>query len=252
MSDIDKINLNGTTYNIKTDSSATETDPTVPSYVKNISQQDISNWNGKSNFSGSYNDLTDKPTIPSEVTETTVSNWGFTKNTGTYSKPSGGIPSTDMTSEVQTSLGKADSALQSHQDISGKQDVLIAGSNITIASDGKTISATDTTYSNATTGAAGLMSAEDKTKLNGIASGATANTGTITSVKMNGSTIASSGEADLGTVITQHQDISGKLNTSQVKNATSTTAGDVYDVRYINSVLGDVNTALEAIINGGW
>ena len=29
-----------------------------------------------------------------------------------YTKPSGGIPSTDMTSEVQTSLGKADSAYQ--------------------------------------------------------------------------------------------------------------------------------------------
>ena len=33
--------------------------------------------------SGSYNDLSDKPTIPSPVTETTVSNWGFTKNAGT-------------------------------------------------------------------------------------------------------------------------------------------------------------------------
>lgn len=37
--------------------------------------------------------------------------------------------------------------------------------------------------------------------------GYTSNTGTITSVKMNGSTVSSSGEADLGTVIT---DISGK------------------------------------------
>lgn len=34
-------------------------------------------------FSGSYNNLSDKPTIPSEVTESTVSGWGFTKNTGT-------------------------------------------------------------------------------------------------------------------------------------------------------------------------
>ena len=62
--------------------------------------------------SGSYNDLTDKPTIPDAVTETTVSGWGFTKNTGTYSKPTGGIPKTDLASAVQTSLGKADSALQ--------------------------------------------------------------------------------------------------------------------------------------------
>lgn len=39
-----------------------------------------------------------------------------------YTKPLAGIPKTDMTSEVQTSLGKADTALQEHQDISGKVD----------------------------------------------------------------------------------------------------------------------------------
>lgn len=50
--------------------------------------------------------------IPSEVTESTVSGWGFTKNTGTYSKPSGGIPASDLADAVQTSLGKADTALQ--------------------------------------------------------------------------------------------------------------------------------------------
>ena len=43
-------------------------------------------------------------------------------NKGTYSKPNGGIPKTDLASAVQASLGLADSALQSHQDISGKQD----------------------------------------------------------------------------------------------------------------------------------
>jgi hypothetical protein len=64
--------------------------------------------------SGSYNDLTNKPTIPSAVTESTVSGWGFTKNAGTYSKPSTGIPKTDLASAVQTSLGKADTALQSY------------------------------------------------------------------------------------------------------------------------------------------
>ena len=41
---------------------------------------------------------------------------------GKYTKPSTGIPKTDLASAVQTSLGKADSALQSHQDISGKAD----------------------------------------------------------------------------------------------------------------------------------
>lgn len=48
---------------------------------------------------------------------------------GTYSKPSGGIPKTDLASAVQTSLGKADTALQEHQDISGKLDIAQGSSN---------------------------------------------------------------------------------------------------------------------------
>ena len=50
--------------------------------------------------------------IPSPVSEATVSGWGFTKNTGTYNKPSGGIPKTDLASAVQTSLSKADNSIQ--------------------------------------------------------------------------------------------------------------------------------------------
>lgn len=50
-------------------------------------------------------------------TEETVSGWGFTKNSGTYSKPAGGIPKTDLASAVQASLGKADSAVQPSQAI---------------------------------------------------------------------------------------------------------------------------------------
>lgn len=45
-------------------------------------------------------------------TDATVGGFGYTKNTGTYSKPSGGIPKTDLASAVQTSLGRADTAVQ--------------------------------------------------------------------------------------------------------------------------------------------
>lgn len=61
--------------------------------------------------------------------------------------------------------------LEAYHDVS-KQDVLTAGNNISITNN--VISATDTTYLDATTSASGLMSASDKTKLNGISSGATA------------------------------------------------------------------------------
>ena len=106
-----------------------------------------------SGFLTSHQDISgkqDKATLEADVAAK-----GFTKNTGTYSKPAGGIPKADLAAAVQTSLGKADTALQEHQSLaayrtaaaqniidSGKQDKLIAGENITIASDGKTISAT--------------------------------------------------------------------------------------------------------------
>ena len=71
-----------------------------------------------------------------------------------YTKPESGIPKSDLAQDVQNSLNKADTALQEHQSLAayrtaeaqdlidnGKQDKLIAGENITIAADGKTISA---------------------------------------------------------------------------------------------------------------
>lgn len=63
--------------------------------------------------SGDKTKLDGIATGATKVDSNTVSEWGYTKNTGTYSKPSTGIPKTDLASAVQTSLDKADSALQS-------------------------------------------------------------------------------------------------------------------------------------------
>ena len=103
---------------------------------------------GKGLFSGSYNDLTDKPAIPDAVTEGTISGWGFTKNTGTYSKPTGGIPKSDLASGVQTSLNKADTALQEHQSLAAyrtaaAQDAIDSGKVDKV--DGKGLSTNDYT-----------------------------------------------------------------------------------------------------------
>ena len=64
---------------------------------------------------GSYNDLNDKPTIPTKTSElTNDSNFATTSQVNAkYTKPSDGIPKSDLASSVQTSLGKADTALQS-------------------------------------------------------------------------------------------------------------------------------------------
>lgn len=128
---VDKVNGKGLSTNDFDNTYKTDVDDntnarhthTNKQVLDNITSNDVNNWNNKSDFSGSYNDLSDKPTIPSEVTENTVSGWGFTKNTGTYSKPQNGIPKTDLETAVQTSLGKADTALQTHQDISVKQNI---------------------------------------------------------------------------------------------------------------------------------
>lgn len=89
-----------------------------------------SDWNATDSSSDAY--IKNKPTIPAAVTESTVSGWGFTKNTGTYVKPSAGIPKTDLASSVQASLDKADTALQSVKTINGESiigtgDIVIDG-----------------------------------------------------------------------------------------------------------------------------
>lgn len=68
-----------------------------------------------SEFLTSHQDISgkqDKSTLEADVAAK-----GFTKNTGTYSKPAGGIPKADLAAAVQTSLGKADTALQEHQSL---------------------------------------------------------------------------------------------------------------------------------------
>lgn len=49
-----------------------ESDPVFSaSAAATITSQDITDWNNKSDFSGSYNDLTDKPTIPTKTSQLT-------------------------------------------------------------------------------------------------------------------------------------------------------------------------------------
>ena len=84
---------------------------------------------GKEEIKIPYSAISDPPTIPTKTSQlTNDSGYATTSQVNAkYTKPSGGIPKTDLASDVQTSLGKADTALQSHQDISGKAN--LAGGN---------------------------------------------------------------------------------------------------------------------------
>lgn len=109
----------------------TETDPTVPAWAKAANKptytaqevgalpsstviptktSDLQNDSGFVNVSGAA------AASPVQKVNNKIGNVVLTASdvgAGTYSKPTGGIPKTDLASAVQTSLGKADTALQS-------------------------------------------------------------------------------------------------------------------------------------------
>ena len=122
-----------------------------------VTASDKQNWNNKSDFSGSYNDLTDKPTIP--VVPTNVSAFnndaGYATSGYVDSSVSGKVNTTDFNTysastdnrlsedeEVTSAaLNELNEALDDKADatavtasiaaaVSGKQDTLVSGTNI--------------------------------------------------------------------------------------------------------------------------
>ena len=114
----------------------------------------------------------------------------------------------------------------------------IQGTNVTLTADATndtiTIAAKDTTYSVATTGANGLMSSGDKTKLNGIAEGAEVNQNAFSNVKVGNTTIASGAktatlELAAGSNVTLTPDATGKkvtIASKDTKYSKATTSAD--------------------------
>ena len=87
----------------------------VDTAMSDTSRMPVQNKVVKAYIDGLTGDISgkqDKSTLEADVAAK-----GFTKNTGTYSKPAGGIPKSDLAAAVQTSLGKADTALQEHQSL---------------------------------------------------------------------------------------------------------------------------------------
>lgn len=101
---LETVKVDLTDYALKTEIPKNLSDLNSDSGHRTVSDLEKESWDGKSEFSGDYNDLKNKPAIPDAVTESTISGWGFTKNTGTYSKPTGGIPESDLDEEVKRKL----------------------------------------------------------------------------------------------------------------------------------------------------
>ena len=84
-------------------------------------------WNATSGLSQILN----KPTIPVAVTESTVSGWGFTKNTGTVT----GVKINGTTKNPTSGVVDLGTVITSHQDISGKADKSAAIGSLSLSLD---------------------------------------------------------------------------------------------------------------------
>ena len=151
-----------------------------------------------------------------------------------------------LVSQVATNAAQAATALEN-----SKQDKLIAGSNIQIAEDGKTISATDTTYVDATTSTSGLMSAADKTKLDGVATGAQVNT--IETVKVNSSALTpdinKAIDIKVPTVLSELTDDVGFVDRSNFDNEIENVRAEIA-LKLDASLKGTANGVAELDANG--
>ena len=120
---------------------------------------------------------------------------------------------------------------------------LVAGSNITLTSDATndqiTIAATNTTYSDATTSASGLMTAAMVTKLNGIATGANKTT-------VDSSLSSSSTNPVQNKVI--YNALAGKAATSAIPTKLSQLTNDIVETIDSATILSivDVDIILES------
>ena len=217
---------------------ATETWVNQQGYLK--THQDIS---GKANssdlaevaMSGSYNDLTDKPTIPAAQVN---ADWNATSGKAQIlNKP------TLFSGDYDDLSNKPSLFSGSYNDLTDKPTIpaaqIQADWNQTITTAKDYIKNKPTIH-------------DATTEADIIAMGFTKNTGTITGIKMNGSSKGTSGVVDLGTVITAHQDISGKVDKTSIASSVSanSTNAQIVGAKLFYDTVGDIESALDAIIAG--
>ena len=103
-----------------------------------VSDSEKATWDDKvSNVQADWNatsglaQILNKPTIPVAVTESTVSGWGFTKNTGTVT----GVKINGTTKNPTSGVVDLGTVITSHQDISGKADKSAAIGSLSLSLD---------------------------------------------------------------------------------------------------------------------
>lgn len=163
-----------------------ETDPIFSaSAAHGITSNDITSWNNKSDFSGSYNDLTDLP-VPTDIrinNSSIIS--GNVANLGV-------LPGYDSSTNPLATMGAVSQGMNAIMDeVDKKQNTLVSGTNI------KTINSQS------------LLGSGD----------ITVGGGTATDVKINGISITSNDEADIQTQGTYNANTNKIATMTDVSNA---------------------------------
>lgn len=214
---------------------------------------------GTSNFSGSYNDLSNKPTIPTvnngtltiqkngtnvqtftanqsgnatanitvpTKTSDLTNDSGFISYKAVSTVASQGLTDTEK-SNARANIGAGTSSFSgSYNDLSNKPTIpTVNNGTLTIQKNGTNV---QTFTANQSGNATANITVPTKVSELTNDSGFTTNTGTITGIKMNGASKGTSGVVDLGTVITAHQDISGKANTADLGDGAYKNSGVYY------------------------
>ena len=221
--------------------SYTETDPTVPSWAKaaskpsytasevgamstshaanGITTAKINAWDAKSDFSGSYNDLTDKPTIPTVPTNISA----FTNDSGyltSYTETDPTVPSWAKASSKPsyglTEISGTDD-LRAIEALTGTSGLLkkTAANTWTLDTNTYLTSYTETDPVFSASAAAGIT-ATDISNWNGK----TSNTGTVTSITVSNATngglsISGSPISTSGTITIGHSNVLSSAQTTQ-------------------------------------
>ena len=125
---------------------------------------------------------------------------------GKYTLPSGGIPETDLASDVQSSLAAADAAVQG----------ILLPETLTQLSKDSDNKVTLPLVSSTPNGEAGLMSSSDKIKLDGISSGAEANVQSDWNQTTTTADDYIKNKPTLGTAASKNVAASGNASTTEV------------------------------------
>ena len=118
----------------------------------------------------------------------------------------------------------------------GTNPTTLAGYGIVDAAPSSHVGTGATAHAAATTSVAGFMSAADKTKLDGIAAGATANVGTVTGVTATAPIVSSGGTAPVISMAAATASVNGYMTSAYATKLDGIAAGA--QVNTVNSVAG--------------